>query len=106
MKGTVYIVYIHEPRTTPFQFGTCYALAFIEEENPDGFALVDQHLSSNYGWAWKDIRRDSHMRGFVEIFPHGFDLVDVKEFTHEDHDAVIAALKAKKAEIEQQRTPR
>ena len=103
MKGTVYLVYIHEPRTTPFRFDACYALAFVENENPDGFALIDHHLSSNYGWAWKDIRRDSHMREFAEIFPQGFDLVDVKEFPCDDHDAVIAALKAKKAEIELKR---
>lgn len=100
MKGTIYLVYIHEPRTTPFQFGTCYAMAFVENENPDGFALIDQHFSSNYGWAWQDIRRNSHMSRFAEIFPQGFDLVDVKEFACDDHDAVIAALKAKKAEIE------
>lgn len=104
MKSKVYLVYIHAPRTTPFQFGSCYVLAFIENENPDGFALIDQHLSSNYGWAWKDIRRDSHMRRFTEIFPQGFDLVDVKEFASDDHDAVIAALKAKKAEIEMKGT--
>lgn len=97
MKGKVYIVYIHKPRTNPYPFGECYALAFVEDENPDGFALIDQHFSSNYGWAWQDIRHDSHMRVFAAQFPQGFDLVDVQEFPRDDHDAVIAALKAKKA---------
>lgn len=68
-------------------------MAFVEEENPDGFALADEHLSSNFGWAQKDIRRTSHMEVFAGLFPQGFDIVDVGEFPRDDHDQVIAALK-------------
>lgn len=93
MKGKVYVVYIHTEKERPGQFGDCYAMAFIEDNNPDGFSVVSNHLSSNYGWAWKDIRRESHMREFSEFFPEGFEIVDVGQFYGDDHDQVIAALK-------------
>lgn len=87
----VYVVYV-DARTFMSPKG-CEALAFVEDDNPDGFALLDQHWSSNWGWAWQDIRRPYRCEVFRRNFNGDYDIVDVNtSLVQNDHDTVIAML--------------
>lgn len=95
----VYVIYLATPPML-YSPSPCVALAFVEDDTtPDGFAVVASHLSSSWGWAWKDIRNQSHKQEYRDFFKNGEDveILDVVGAPiKDDHDLVIEALKRAK----------
>ncbi len=108
----VYVVYVEDsiPSAIPSMgiYSVC-AMAFVPDENPDGFALVASHYSSNMDWAKSDIHNDGHQEEiknvFPDVFPNGFEYVDVNDVplpTKHRRQDVIDLLKRKQIELEKE----
>lgn len=102
----VYVVYAEDsiPSAIPSTgiYSVC-AMAFVPDENPDGFALVASHYSSNMDWAKSDIRNEGHQEELKNVFPDGFEYVDVNDVplpTKHRRQDVIDLLKRKQSELE------
>ena len=64
MKKKIFLVYEYsEGFAIPYS-----ALAFVEDNNPDGFGLVSSHQSSSLDWAKFDIVNKGHSEIF-DILP-------------------------------------
>ena len=75
-KGKIYVAYITMlgiPELT-------YALAYVvDEASVSGVKEVAQHTSSNIGWAKQDIRHVYNLEKFKELFPQGYEMIDLDE---------------------------
>ena len=92
-----------KPQYTNVDYPIPYNPPFVPDENPDGFALVASHYSSNMDWAKSDIRNDGHQEELKNVFPDGFEYVDVNDVplpTKHRRQDVINLLKRKQSEFE------
>lgn len=78
MDNEVYVVYA-EDNIPAFGVYSIQAMVFVPDENPDGFALVDNHYSSDMNFAKSDIRKEHHRKELLKLFPDGFEYVDVND---------------------------
>ena len=77
-KGKIYVAYI----TTLGIPELTYALAYVvDETSASGVKEVAQHASSNIGWAKQDIRRVYNLEKYKELFPQGYEMIDLDEIT-------------------------
>lgn len=99
----IYIVYTSVDYRNPLGSpDACIARAFVEDGNSDGFAVCSEHISSNFGWAWQDIRRNGHRECYEKLFPNGYKIVDVNAWPMRDeHDSVIDSLRRKHDELKE-----
>ena len=75
-KGKIYVAYI----TTLGIPELTYALAYVvDETSASGVKVVAEHTSSNIGWAKRDIRHVSNLEKYKEIFPQGYEMIDLDE---------------------------
>lgn len=75
-KGKIYVAYI----TTLGIPELTYALAYVvDEASASGVKEVAQHTSSNIDWAKQDIRHVYNLEKFKELFPQGYEMIDLDE---------------------------
>ena len=96
MIGKIYLVYIEHSE------GYCGASAFVYDKNKKAFNRISSHMSSNLGWAELDIR--GHGDEYRNIFPDGYELIDVgvfkKSFGDVDYSDVMDAISKAHDQIE------
>lgn len=94
MKKKIFLVYEYrEGFAIPYS-----ALAFVEDNNPDGFGLLSSHQSSSLSWAKLDIVNKGHSEIYNTLYPNGYEFVEVGVFQAGHKDEVIAALGKAKGE--------
>ena len=75
-KGKIYVAYI----TTLGIPELTYALAYVvDEASASGVKRVAEHTSSSIGWAKQDIRRVYNLEKYKELFPQGYEMIDLDE---------------------------
>ena len=75
-KGKIYVAYI----TTLGIPELTYALAYVvDETSASGVKMVAKHTSSSIGWAKQDIRRVYNLEKYKELFPQGYEMIDLDE---------------------------
>lgn len=102
-KDKVYVVYIEDciPESSIYNV---LAVAFIEDDNPDGFVVVATHCSSNIVWARKDIRTNGHKAELEKWLSDGFKFIDANNIpiptNHKKQDVISLLQQARKAEMD------
>lgn len=75
-KGKIYVAYITTLGIPEFT----YALAYVvDEASASGVKRVAEHTSSSIGWAKQDIRRVYNLEKYKELFPQGYEMIDLDE---------------------------
>lgn len=77
-KGLIYVVYI----TTRGIPALTFALACIADQaTATEVKIVSSHTSSNIDWAKQDIRNADKTARYQELFPQGYELIDLDEIS-------------------------